>query len=75
MQNAAILLPAPPEIPRRARRVAFSVPRLPRPAFGRRRAPLPDGSTRSRWRITAQDLRDFLMAYSACVIAVGLFIA
>lgn len=75
MQNAAILFPAPPNISRRTRRVAFAVPRLPRPAFGRRRTPLPIGSTRSGWRITAQDLRDFLMAYSACVIAVGLFIA
>lgn len=75
MHNAAILLPAPCPAPQRARRIAFRIPRLPRPTFGRRRAPLPDVSTGSGWRITAQDVRDFLMAYSACVMAVGMFIA
>jgi len=27
------------------------------------------------WRITAQDLRDFLLAYCACLLVVGLYIA
>lgn len=27
-----------------------------------------------RWRLTSQDLRDFLLAYCACFLAVSLFI-
>lgn len=51
--------------------------RLRRPAFGRRRAMagLPPIPAAAGWTLTWRDARDFLMAYSASVIAIGLFIA
>jgi hypothetical protein len=31
--------------------------------------------SRMPWRITGQDVRDFALAYFACLLAVGVFIA
>ncbi|WP_066552479.1 hypothetical protein [Croceicoccus bisphenolivorans] len=71
MQNAAVILPDQPT--RRPFRAAV----LRRPTFGRRRfvALKDEGEPRSGWKLTMQDARDFLMAYSACLLAVMGFIA
>ncbi len=34
-----------------------------------------EGPPQRTWRITAQDVKDFLMAYCACFLAVSAFIA
>lgn len=34
-----------------------------------------EGTPQRTWRITAQDVRDFLLAYCACFLAVSAFIA
>lgn len=58
-------------------RPLFGPMRLRRPAFGRRRAmagTTTDGDTGS-WTLTWHDARDFLMAYTACAVAVAMFMA
>lgn len=39
------------------------------------RAPGEEGPPQRTWRITAQDVKDFLLAYCACFLAVTAFIA
>ena len=34
-----------------------------------------EGPPQRNWRITAQDVKDFLLAYCACFLAVSAFIA
>jgi hypothetical protein len=34
-----------------------------------------DGPPRQRWRVATQDVKDFLLAYCACFLAVSAFIA
>ncbi|AKM09689.1 hypothetical protein [Croceicoccus naphthovorans] len=64
---------APTAAPRR-----FRAAMLRRPTFGRRKGaalpPIAEDDT-GTFRITNQDVRDFLMAYSACFMAVIGFFA
>lgn len=55
----------------------FGPLRLNRAAFGRRRAmaALPAIEGGETWALTWRDVRDFLMAYSAGVVAIAMFIA
>jgi len=73
MQNAAIQMPA------RAKRMKFRPAMIRRPVFGRRReSALPaDGESEGGLlsKFTSKDVKDFLMAYSACFIAVMCMIA
>lgn len=39
------------------------------------RGPVEEGQPQRIWRITAQDVKEFLMAYCACFLAVSAFIA
>lgn len=61
----------------RPAKLMFGPLRLNRAAFGRRRpmAALPAIESGDTWALTWRDVRDFLMAYSAGVVAVTMFVA
>ncbi|WP_144095435.1 hypothetical protein [Croceicoccus sediminis] len=73
MQNAAISMPA------RTGRMKFRSAMIRRPIFGRRReSALPMEGEAAKGllsKFSSQDVKDFLMAYSACFIAVMCMIA
>jgi len=64
MQNAAVTLS------NQSTRHRFRAAMIRRPDFGRRVKQAPAAGAEKGWKLTTQDVKDFLMAYCACFLAV-----